>query len=234
MAAMRPWYAVVVAAARLRLDTERLQAAVLARVEELRQARRRVVDAADDERRRLERDLHDGAQQRLVALRFELGLAQHRAERAGLHALDAQLSAADAALERSLDQLRELAHGLYRPSLDADGLATAVRTAAERSGLAVAVGPPPAGRLPAGVERTAYRVLADTLAVAERDGARTAQVEAGDAGARLLVRVEYDAQRDSPRIAALLEDRVGVLAGHLSIERTPAGGTVVVAELPCA
>jgi len=81
MAAMRPWYAVVVAAARLRLDTERLQAAVLARVEELRQARRRVVDAADDERRRLERDLHDGAQQRLVALRFELGLAPFSALR---------------------------------------------------------------------------------------------------------------------------------------------------------
>ena len=173
-------------------------------------------------------------QQRLVALRFELGLAQYRAERAGLRALDAKLSAADAALERSLEQLRELAHGLYPPSLDADGLTTAVRAAAERSGLAVAVGPLPARRLPAGVERTAYRVLADTLTVAERDGARTARVEARDAGARLLVRVEYDAQRDDPRITALLEDRVGVLDGHLSIERAPEGGTVVVAELPCA
>ena len=223
-----------IAAGRLRLDTERLQAAVFARVEELRQSRRRVVEAAEEERRRLERDLHDGAQQRLVALRFALGLAQSRVDSAGLRGLGAQLSAADAALEHSLEALRELAHGLYPPSLDADGLATAARAAAERARLAVAVGPLPCRRLPAAVERTAYRVLADSLAVAERSGAQAVRLQASDGGGRLVVCVEHDAQRNDPRTAALLEDRVAVLGGRLRIEQTPAGGTVVWAELPCA
>jgi signal transduction histidine kinase len=223
-----------VAAGRLRLDAERLQAAVLARVDELRAARRRVVEATEEERRRLERDLHDGAQQRLAALRFTLGLAQSRAARDGLQVLVGRLSAADAALEHSLEELRELAHGLYPPSLDADGLATAVRTAAERAGLAVAFGPLPARRLAAAVERTAYRVVVDTLAVAVRAGARSARVEASETDARLIVRVEHDAPNAEPGDTALLDDRVGAVAGHLQIERTGAGRTSVVAELPCA
>jgi signal transduction histidine kinase len=222
-----------VAAGRLRLDAERLQAAVLARVEELRNARRRVVEAAEEERRRLERDLHDGAQQRLVALRFTLGLAQSRAARSGLPLLEGRLSAADAALEHSLEDLRELAHGLYPPSLDAEGLATAVRTAADRAGLAVIVEPLPSRRLPVVVERTAYRVVVDTLAVAARAGAHAARVEASEADGRLIVRVEHDAPRGEPRDAALLDDRVGTLAGNLRIERSSTGRTTVVAELPC-
>ena len=77
-------------------------------------------------------------------------------------------------------------------------------------------------------------MLADSLAVAERGGAQAVRVEANDGGSRLVVRVEHDAQRNDPRTAALLEDRVAVLGGRLRIEQTPAGGTVVLAELPCA
>ncbi len=223
----------VVAAARLRLDAERLQAVVLARVEELRSARRRVVAASEEERRRLERDLHDGAQQRLVALRFRLGLARSRAERSSLPVIEGQLAAVDDAVARALEELRELAHGLYPPSLDAEGLATAVRTAAERAGIIVVVDSLPERRLTAAVERTAYRVLVDTLSIAERGGARSARVEASEADERLTVRVEHDARHEDPGSVALLDDRVGVLGGWLRIERA-SGQTIVVAQIPCA
>ena len=108
-----------------------------------------------------------------------------------------------------------------------------MRTAAERAGLAVIVGPLPSRRLPAVVERTAYRVVVDTLAVAARAGAHAARVEAREADARLIVRVEHDAPRGEPRDAALLDDRVGTLAGNLRIERSSTGRTTNVAELPC-
>ncbi len=212
------------AAARLRLDAERLQAVVLARVEQLRDARRRVVEAAEDERRRLERDLHDGAQQRLVALRFALGIAQARA---GGLPVAGRLGAADAALERGLAALRELAHGLYPPSLDADGLAVAVRGAAERARLAVAVGALPEHRLAPAVERAAYRVIVDALALAERAGARAASIDARADGGRLELRVVHDG--GEARELGLLEDRVGALGGRLLVEPKR-----VVAELPCA
>jgi signal transduction histidine kinase len=213
------------AAGRLRLDTERLQAAALARVDALRAARRDVVDASEEERRRLERDLHDGAQQRLVALRFALGLAQARGG-------SADIAAADAALERALTELRELAHGLYPASLDSDGLATALATAAERSSLAVAVGELPGGRFATEVERTAYRVVADSLAVAERAGARAARIEAAVADGRLVVRIEHEGGEDG-HPGELLDDRVQALAGRLRFTRT-VDGALVVAELPCA
>ena len=212
------------AAGRLRLDTERLQAAALARVEALRAARREVVDASEAERRRLERDLHDGAQQRLVALRFALGLAQARGG-------SADVTAADAALERALTELRELAHGLYPASLDSDGLATAIPAAAERSTLDVAVGELPSSRFATEVERTAYRVVADSLAVAAHAGARSARVEAAAADGRLVVRIEHAGGGDVSA-GELLDDRVEALAGRLRFTRT-ASGALVEAELPC-
>jgi signal transduction histidine kinase len=213
-----------VAAARLRLDAERLEAVVLARVEQLRDARRRVVEASEEERRRLERDLHDGAQQRLVALRFALGLAQARA---GGRPVAERVAAADAALERALASLRELAHGLYPPSLDADGLAIALRGAAERARIAVAVGTLPEDRLAPALERAVYRVIVDALALAERAGAGAARIEARAAGARIELRVEHDGGPVDD--LGLLEDRVGALGGVLAVQRRS-----VVAEVPCA
>ena len=214
------------AAGRLRLDAERLQAAALARVDALRVARRQVVDASEEERSRLERDLHDGAQQRLVALRFALGVARARAGAEGR-----EIAAADAALERALEQLRELAHGLYPASLDSDGLATAIATAAERSRLAVAVGSLPARRFAPELERAAYRVVADSLTLAERAGARAARVEATATGGRLVVRIEHDGSHGGH--ADLLEDRVEAVAGRLRTTHSPSG-VLVVADVPCA
>jgi signal transduction histidine kinase len=218
------------AAGRLRLDSERLQAATFARVEALRAARRAVVEASDEERRRLERDLHDGAQQRLVALRFTLGLARNRA---GAGALAATLAVADAALERALAELRELSHGLYPPSLDGAGLATAIPSAAERSALGVTVGPFPAGRFAVEVERGVYRIVADALLLAERAGAHVARVEATTTGARLTVRIEHDGGDHGQLGLELLDDRVQALAGSVRCSRTPISA-ILVAEVPCA
>ena len=214
------------AAGRLRLDAERLQAAALARVDALRLARRQVVEASEEERGRLERDLHDGAQQRLVALRFALGVARARAGSEGR-----EIAAADAALERALEQLRELAHGLYPASLDSDGLVTAIATAAERSRLAVAVESCPARRFAPELERAAYRLVADSLTLAERAGARAARIEATATGGRLVVRIEHDGSRGSH--PDLLEDRVEAVAGRLRTTHGPSG-VLVVADVPCA
>jgi signal transduction histidine kinase len=218
------------AAGRLRLDAERLQAAALARVEALRAARRMVVAATDAERSRLERDLHDGAQQRLVALRFALGLARSRA---GTGELAARLAIADSALERALAELRELAHGLYPASLDGAGLATAIPAVAERSAIAVAVGALPTRRFATDLERSAYRIVAEALALAEDAGARGARVDAVADADRLVVRIEHDGTHDGRPGLELLDDRVQALAGTLHRSRTPSGAALV-AEVPCA
>jgi signal transduction histidine kinase len=221
-----------IAAARLRLDVERLQVAVLGRVEELRAARRRVVEASDDARRHAERDLHDGAQQRLVGLRFSLGLVQARADAAGMRDIFEQVALIDIEVERSLDALRELAHGLYPACLDTDGLAAAIHDAADRGTLVLSLGPLPARRLPADVERTAYRVIADALSVAQGRGASAARIEALDRDGRLVVRVEHDAPEGDGLTLARLSDRVAAVAGALHVERQ-AGRATITAELSC-
>jgi signal transduction histidine kinase len=202
------------AAGRLRLDAERLRAAVLARVQALRLARLQVVDASDQERRRLEHDLHDGAQQRLVALRFALGLVRARATSGEL---TAQVERADAALEQALAELRELAHGLYPASLDSDGLPTALQALAERYRAALTIGPLPDRRFPREVERVAYRAVAEALASAEPPAA----IGATARNETLHLRIDHGGAPDS--------DRIHALGGRL---RLTAEGVEV--QLPCA
>jgi signal transduction histidine kinase len=204
------------AAGRLRLDAERLRAAVLARVEALRHARRQVVSASEDERRTLERDLHDGAQQRLVALRFALGLTMARADEGEV---STHLARADGALERALAELRELAHGLYPPVLDTDGLATAIPALAERSRQPVEIVSLPDRRFPPDVERAAYRIVADALSAGGR-----ASIEVGDRDAMLRVHVRHDGRAGTPA-----EDVIHALGGTLRI--TP---SAIDVALPCA
>ena len=119
-----------VSAARLLLDTERIEAGARARVNDLRAARQQVVDAADAARASLERDLHDGAQQHLVALRYALGLAEARAARQPEPAVAASLADADHAAEQALADLRDLAHGICAADLGRRG---ARRCRAQRS-----------------------------------------------------------------------------------------------------
>jgi len=227
-----------IAAARILLDTERIEAGALARVNDLRLARRLAADAADNARAKLERDLHDGAQQRLVALRYALGLAAAHAAHAHGSDLTAQLSDADAAAEQALTDLRELAHGISSATLATEGLDGAVRTAAEHARGAVSIVELPSARVPAHVERAVYRLVSDCLREAGRSP------EGGQAPpSRLSIAisrrgpdmvVELDC---APAIAARwppphVVDRIAAADGQVRLTDYD-GGRRLTAVLPC-
>ncbi|MFJ8110344.1 sensor histidine kinase [Streptomyces sp. NPDC096132] len=211
------------------------------RVVELTRSRARLVDAFEAERRRIERDLHDGAQQRLVALTMALGLARLDAPPGG--PLAEQLTRAHEEAGAALAELRELIHGIHPKVLADYGLEAAVADAADRSPVPVDVEfALPAPRLPQAVEAAAYFVVREALAnVARHSGAARARVQArvaepGDGGL-LVLEVTDDGRggADSARGTGLtgLADRVSVLDGRLSVTSPPGGPTLLRVEIPC-
>src|SRR5262249_2932685 len=181
----------VSAAAGLALENERLQAELRAQLEELRASRKRIVEAGDHERRRLERNLHDGAQQRLVALSVALGLAQSKLERdpetaAGL------LSSAREELKAGLAELRELARGLH-PAIIGRGLEVALAGLAERSPVPVEVVVEPGAAPGETVEAAAYYVVSEALTnVARYAEAEQATVRVARLGGGLRIDIVDD------------------------------------------
>jgi signal transduction histidine kinase len=221
------------AAAALAMENERLEAELRARVRELESSRAEVLAAGDAERRRLERDLHDGAQQRLVAVRLKLGLARtHLDGRAAGRLLDE--SRRD--LDQALAELRELARGLHPALLATRGLAEAVRGLADRSLVPVRIGRLPERPLPGAVELAAYFVVAECLTnVAKHAEATAVEVQLTSSGDRLLVEVTDDGIGGAdPSGSGLsgLAARVAALHGVLQVAPGPAGGTRVRAEIP--
>ena len=217
------------AAARLAVDNERLRAEVLAQLEDLRASRSRIVETGDAARRRLERDLHDGAQQRLLALSYELRVAH--AEAADDADVAALLAEATGEVQAALADLRVLAHGIYPVILTEAGLAPALATLADTAPIPVdlgELGELADARYPAAVETAAYVVVAEAVADAAQRGAGYVLVELQQDDGRLVVHVEDDG---SERISRLthVTDRVGALGGEVSIERS-----TLRAELPCA
>jgi signal transduction histidine kinase len=204
------------AAARLAIDNERLRARTLAHLEQVRASRTRVVVAADTARRRLERDLHDGAQQRLLAVSYELRLARARAG----GQLAATIDEASAGVRAAIADLRELAHGIFPAILDEAGLASALRSLADTSAVPVTLPAVPAERLPADVERAAYLVVAEA---ADRAGEPLrVTLSLGPVG----LTVEVAGAADDPYLH--LRDRVGALGGTLVHEPGR-----LRAEIPC-
>jgi signal transduction histidine kinase len=208
-------------AARLALDHERLNALRRAHLQSLRASRGRIVATADAERRSLERDLHDGAQQRLATLAVAIRLARRQL---ASHdpSLDVELASAEEGLRDALAELRELAHGLIPAVLAHEGLKPAVEALADRSPCLV-VGELPRGRFAAPVESAAYFLVAES--VRRSDGGDVA-VSARRVGERLLIELET-----STGIAGSttdLEDRVGAVGGTLT-----ATTRNLTAELPC-
>ena len=212
----------IAGAAGLALDNERLQAQRRAQLAELRASRARLVAAADAERRRLERDLHDGAQQHVVALSLAIRLAQLRAVGG-----EDRLDQAQAEVTAALADLRLLARGLYPRELADEGLPAALETLAEGAAIPVAVDAPLDERLPPAVEAAAYFAVAYRLAGAE---AAQAAVSVRRDGDRLRIEIEDDAP---PGDLLTIEDRVVALAGTLTVEPTGEPGTRIRAELPC-
>jgi signal transduction histidine kinase len=205
---------------------------------ELRASRARIVEAADAERRRLERDLHDGAQQRLLGARLALRLARDRLQADAADGLDGLLAEADQELGQAVEELRALAHGIHPAVLTDEGLAAALEVLARRAAVPVELVGGPPGRLPASVEAAAYFVASEALAnVGKHARASRAIIAVGLAGGRLSIEVADDGVggADPARGSGLrgLCDRVEALGGGVRIQSPPGGGTRLRAELPC-
>ena len=225
----------VVAAAGLALENERLQAQLRARLEDLRASRARVVETADVERRRLERNLHDGAQQRLVALSLSLALAER--DFADDKAICAVFEQTRSELADTLAELRELARGIHPAVLTERGLGPALDALAGRAHVPVDVRELPGERLPAGVEAAAYYLVAEALTnVAKYAEASIATVRVCVEDSHLLVEVADDGVggADASRGSGIrgLADRVEALDGRLDVHSPPGAGTRVSAAIP--
>jgi signal transduction histidine kinase len=209
--------------------------ALRARVDHLRDARQRIITAADAERQRIERDLHDGAQQRLVALTVILGLAESRLASDPPSAARLIAQAREEA-KLAVKELRELAHGIHPTLLSECGLGAALEALATRAPLPVDITGVPGFRLPSDVESTAYFVTAEALTnVAKYAQAGNAFVHLSVADDRLHLQVGDDGVGGAdPSGTGLrgLRDRVDALDGALEVDSPPGGGTTVRVELP--
>jgi PAS domain S-box-containing protein len=209
-----------------------------ARLEELRASRARIVEAADTARRRIERDLHDGAQQRLVTLALDVRLARSRVESEPAAAAPF-LERLGEELHQASAELRELARGIHPAVLTERGLAPAIAALASRAPVPVEVVELPEERLPATAEATAYFTVAEALTnVAKYAGATHATVRLARENGALSIEVRDDGVGGASAGAGSgltgLADRVGALDGTLSVESPPGEGTLVRAVLPLA
>lgn len=205
--------------------------------EKLAASRARIVEAGYVARRRLERNLHDGAQQRLVSLALTLGLARGRLE--DDHPAASLLLEADEQLKAALEELRELAQGLHPALLVERGLGPALAALATRAPFPVGLTQVPTERLPEPVEATAYYVVSEALAnAAKHADASSATVRVERAGELAVVEIADDGRggATTDRGSGLLGlmDRVEALGGRLEIDSPPSRGTVVRAQLPLA
>jgi signal transduction histidine kinase len=210
--------------------------ALTAQVTELEGARSRIIAAADAERRRIERDLHDGAQQRLVALALNLRMAEQRAEDGDPTAVELVRKAGEEA-NLALKELRDLARGIHPAILTNRGLPAALRDLASRATLPVEVVATPDERLPGAVEAAAYFVVSECLAnVGKHASAETATVAVSARDGHLTVEVSDDgvggAKLGGGSGIQGLADRVGALSGSLAVDSPPGAGTRVTAVIP--
>jgi signal transduction histidine kinase len=226
----------VTSAAGLALENERLHAELRARVDDLRESRARIVEAGDAERRRLERNLHDGAQQRLVAMSLHLRLVESkvRTDPEGAGPLVAQVREE---LTEALDELRELARGIHPAVLTDRGLAPALETVAARSSVPVELSVP-SERLPEQVEAAIYYIVSEALTnVSKYARASSVTVEVARTHGRAVVAIADDGVggADLSRGSGLrgLADRVSALDGRLHVDSAPGQGTRLHADIPC-
>jgi signal transduction histidine kinase len=227
----------VAATARMTVENERLQAEVRAQLEEVRASRARIVEFGDAERRRVERNLHDGAQQRLVNISLALGIARSQVGVASDKEMAVALEEAAAELRLAVAELRELARGIHPVILSEAGLGPALAALADRSPVPVTVTTVPPGRLPSRVEETAYYVASEALANAAKHARATAvSISARRLDRDLLVEVGDDgvggADPDGSGLRGLA-DRVAALDGRLLVHSPAGKGTCITAELPC-
>jgi signal transduction histidine kinase len=224
------------AVAALALENERLKAELRAKVEELSASRARIVESGYAARRRLERDLHDGAQQRLVSLALSLRILRWRVE--GDRDVVRALDSARSELDQALGELRELARGIHPSVLTDRGLDAALDALARRAPLPVELEETPAERLPDRVESAAYFVVAEALTnVAKYAQATHARVNVSRHSRQVLVEVSDDGVGGADPAAGSglrgLLDRVSAIGGRFEVDSRRGQGTTVRATIPC-
>jgi signal transduction histidine kinase len=229
----------VASAMRLAVENDRLTTAVEAQLAEVRASRARIVAAGDAERQRIERDLHDGAQQRLVALTLALRLARTRLGDDADPSVRLSLEQASEEARAALAELRELARGIHPQILTEAGLHAAVETLAGRSPATVTVDIDPDERFAPPVEAIAYFVVSESLAnIAKHAEAGAVEVTAGWQDGVLTVEVADDGRGGAdPRTGTGLRglrDRVSAVDGTLEVVSPSGGGTRIVARIPTA
>jgi signal transduction histidine kinase len=222
-------------AARLALDNARLYAQVRAQLEEVRASRLRIAAAADMQRQQLERDLHDGAQQRLLGMGFMLGVLRTRLDSPDDQEMVREL---EQELRSAIGELRDFAQGIRPAVLTDQGLAPALAGLARRAGVRVSLDLRLRDRLDPVVESTAYYVVSEALqnVTKHTDDARACVLAIHDGG-RLIIEVSDDGQGGASIQAGTglrgLTDRVNAVGGCLEVRSPPGGGTTVRAEMPC-
>jgi signal transduction histidine kinase len=204
------------------------------RADELRASRERIVAAADEERRRVERDLHDGAQQQLVLLRLKLGLLERDPSRREL------LPEIRADVERAIAELRDLAHGLYPQALQSDGLAGALKEAVGRAPIPATLDCDGAGRYRPELEAAVYFCCLEALQNAAKHAGEDAraQLRLSERDRRLTFEVSDDGRGFDPATAPQssglqnMTDRIGALGGEVTVNSAPGAGTTIAGEVP--
>ena len=227
----------VAAALSMSLENAHLHVELRARLEELRGSRARIVESAQDERQRLERNLHDGAQQRLVALSLDLGLLEEQL--AGDRSAMEQIHKARREVAASLDELREIARGIHPAVVTGHGLAVALEQLAAHATVPVRLTVEVPGRLSEAIEVASYYVVAESLTNVSRYAqASKATVDVSRSKSFLLVEITDNGVggADTEHGSGLrgLADRVEALGGRLRVWSPIGGGTRVQAEIPCA
>jgi signal transduction histidine kinase len=225
------------AATRLALENARLNAELKAQLEAVKESRARIVAAADQERRRIERDIHDGTQQRLVALALDLQSAQRRADDGAKD--PTVLPHAVSELQAAVEELRELARGVHPAILTEEGLGHALESLALRTPLPVTVENRTNGRMPPEIEATAYFVASEALAnVVKHARATRAAISVERRNGSLAIGISDNgvggARPEPGSGLSGLADRVEALGGTIAVESPAGDGTRVHAEIPCA
>ena len=229
----------VAAQAGLVLRNVRLTAELLDRVEELRASRQRLVSAQDDERRRLERDLHDGAQQQLAAIKIYANMAKDVVDDAGLPQASELLDQVRTFTDDALRALREVAHGIYPPLLAAEGLGPALAARTERSPFPVTIDAVATGRYPADVEAAVYFCCLEALQnVAKYAEASAVAITVGERDGDIVFSVTDDGRGFDVQTARQgvglqnMTDRLDALGGALVLSSAPGSGSTVGGRLP--
>ncbi len=221
-----------VTVSRLAMENAQLQTSLQVQLSAVRDARARLFHTGLEQRRQLERDLHDGAQQRLLAIGMRLGAIEHRSSDPDV------IAAVDVArkeLNATLHELRDLAHGLYPAVLSQAGLSAAVEAVVERMPVPVSAEVAP-GRWDADVEGAAYMITCEALTNAcKHAGPCTVRVRIAPCGDELHVEVVDDGVGMVPSRTSLraIRDRVEAVGGRLHVESAPSRGTTITADLPC-